>query len=134
MRHGARRCPPDVQQLPTVGPQRRDGAAIGPGRLDRSRPPWTGPGPQGLEAVLRAPDPPPRPRTSGGDKRGIRSRKGDKIATEGPGQRLLVKSGHCGSFGDCRTRQNAAKRGQAFPRSWTGPGPVQGTSPKLESS
>jgi len=44
MRHGARRCPPDVQQLPTVGPQRRDGAAIGPGRLDRSRPPWTGPG------------------------------------------------------------------------------------------
>ena len=28
-RHGARRCLPDVQQLPTLGPQRRDGAAIG---------------------------------------------------------------------------------------------------------
>ena len=53
MRHGARRCLPDVQQLPTVGPQRRDGAAIGPGRLDRSRPPWTGPGPPSPHPAAR---------------------------------------------------------------------------------
>jgi len=52
----------------------------------------------GSPSVLASPDPPPRPRTSGGDKRGIRSRKGDKIANVSPGQRLPVKSGHFGSF------------------------------------
>ena len=63
----------------------------------------------GSPGVLTSPDPPPRPRTSGGDKRGIRSRKGDKIANVSPGQRLLVKSGHFGSFGDCTSKVTLAR-------------------------